>query len=370
MSILTFPARRIALVLVFALLNQAFFPAISYALTSGPTQPEASSFTPAGHSDMVDIFSGDFQYNIPLMDVGGYPLNIAYSAGVGMDEEASWVGLGWNLNPGLINRQMRGIPDDFKGDSLYKAYNIKPDVTLGVNVGGGAEIVGTNLKFSASRGLYHNTYRGWGVSFGISPSLSIAKDSKTPMSVGLGLKYDSQGGLELSPNIGLSLKTSMQNHKLSASTGINSRSGLRDLSISYNVKVKEESTDDFDEMDGNTIGGNISFAKSTYTPISALPMKYSSFTFHGTVGFEVTGLNPFIFLEGYRTEQSLGRRSQRQAAYGYLNSQLAREYDIKDFNRERNGLPWRAHMPVLPPAIGTNDLLQLRDKVPMVSLGQ
>ena len=65
MRILFLPARRIALVLVFALLHQAFFPTLAMALTSGPSQPEASSFTPAGTSDMVDLFSGDFQYNIP-----------------------------------------------------------------------------------------------------------------------------------------------------------------------------------------------------------------------------------------------------------------------------------------------------------------
>ena len=77
MKVLRLPARRIALVLVFALLHQAFFPTIAWALTSGPTQPEVSTFTPAGTSDMVDMFSGDFQYNIPLLDVGGYPINIS-----------------------------------------------------------------------------------------------------------------------------------------------------------------------------------------------------------------------------------------------------------------------------------------------------
>ena len=137
MKVLHFPAQRIALVLVFALLNQTFFPTIAWALTSGPTQQEVSSFTPASTSDMVDLFSGDFQYNIPLLDVGGYPINISYAAGPGMDEEASWVGLGWNLNPGVINRQMRGIPDYFRGDTIYKAFNMRPAATTGFPVGGG-----------------------------------------------------------------------------------------------------------------------------------------------------------------------------------------------------------------------------------------
>src|ERR1700694_5536613 len=75
-------------------------PAVANALTSGPVQPEMQKFTPAGASDLVDLFSGDLKYNIPVMDVGGYPLNLSYNSGAGMDDEASWVGTGWTLNPG------------------------------------------------------------------------------------------------------------------------------------------------------------------------------------------------------------------------------------------------------------------------------
>src|SRR5215831_3370976 len=37
---------------------------------SGPSQPEMSSFKSVGNDNMVDLFTGDFSYNIPLMDVG------------------------------------------------------------------------------------------------------------------------------------------------------------------------------------------------------------------------------------------------------------------------------------------------------------
>ncbi len=50
---------------------QNFYPAAAYALTSGPTQPEMQKFSPAGVNDLVDLFSGDFKYDIPLMDIGG-----------------------------------------------------------------------------------------------------------------------------------------------------------------------------------------------------------------------------------------------------------------------------------------------------------
>ena len=99
---------------MFALLNllaQTFYPTIAFALTAGPSQPEMKGFEPIGTTNMVDLASGSFTYNIPLMDVEGYPINLSYHSGVTMDEEASWVGLGWNINPGEINRQMRGLPD-------------------------------------------------------------------------------------------------------------------------------------------------------------------------------------------------------------------------------------------------------------------
>jgi len=42
----------------------------------GPSQPEMASFKSIGTDNMVNLFSGDFSYNIPLLDVGGYPVNI------------------------------------------------------------------------------------------------------------------------------------------------------------------------------------------------------------------------------------------------------------------------------------------------------
>src|SRR6478752_5361277 len=88
--------------LTFVTVNLA--PIQLFALTSGPSQPETQQFAPAGMDNMVDPFTGDFSYNIPLLDVGGYPVNLNYAAGITPDQEASWVGLGGNLNVGAINR--------------------------------------------------------------------------------------------------------------------------------------------------------------------------------------------------------------------------------------------------------------------------
>ncbi|HEY0770101.1 MAG TPA: DUF6531 domain-containing protein, partial [Sphingobacteriaceae bacterium] len=111
MKIIYKKRRVIAFFFLICILLQVLPVPLALALTSGPSQPEAQSFQPAGASDMVDLFTGDFSYNIPLFELpgpnGGYPFNISYQSGVSMDQEASWVGLGWSLNPGAINRQMR-----------------------------------------------------------------------------------------------------------------------------------------------------------------------------------------------------------------------------------------------------------------------
>src|SRR5580765_8044757 len=125
--------RTVALTLVISILSEIAFPTVAWALTGGPSQPEVQSFEPVGTSEMVDVFSGDFVYNIPLLDVGGYPVNISYHSGVTMDQEATWTGLGWNINAGAINRSMRGLPDDFDGNKVTKEFNMKPNETFGAS---------------------------------------------------------------------------------------------------------------------------------------------------------------------------------------------------------------------------------------------
>ena len=80
---------RIACFFLVLLLVQGLTPTVAWALTSGPVQPESKQFQAAGTSDMVDLFTGDFKYNIPLLDVGGYPVNLNYQSVSGMYDEAS-----------------------------------------------------------------------------------------------------------------------------------------------------------------------------------------------------------------------------------------------------------------------------------------
>src|ERR1051325_10757090 len=124
--------------MIVNLLSQTFLPTVAFALTSGPGQEEYSSFEPVETTEMVDPYSGDFTYNLPLLSVpgpnGGYPINLAYHSGIGMDQEASWVGLGWNISVGAINRQMRGLPDDLKGNTVNQLYHLKPSLSFGLDI--------------------------------------------------------------------------------------------------------------------------------------------------------------------------------------------------------------------------------------------
>jgi len=77
--------------------------------------PTASSL-----SGMVDKFTGDLSYSLPLLTVPGpngeaFPLMLQYqSGGIGTDQAASEVGLGWTIPIGEISRRVNGFPDDIK----------------------------------------------------------------------------------------------------------------------------------------------------------------------------------------------------------------------------------------------------------------
>jgi len=116
-----------------------FFPTVFpvnllYASNNGPTAPEAASFEPVDAADMVNLVTGDMSYVMPVINVpspeGGYPLSLAYHAGIALEQEASWVGLGWNLNPGALNRSTSGVPDDWYQSKIHQIiYNMGGEST-------------------------------------------------------------------------------------------------------------------------------------------------------------------------------------------------------------------------------------------------
>jgi len=110
--------------LIKVYLVTVFLPTFFYSFTSGPSVPETTSFEPVDTTDFVNLATGDLAYNTPLFEVpgpsGGYPLSLSYHAGITPQEDATWVGLGWTLNPGAINRNVSGLADDWDKQSGYE----------------------------------------------------------------------------------------------------------------------------------------------------------------------------------------------------------------------------------------------------------
>lgn len=178
-------------------------------LLVGLLTPEVQQFTPAENTEMANLFTGDFNYQIPLLDVGGYPIMLSYSSNVGMESEATMVGLGWNINTGSIARDVRGLPDDFNGEKIQLHKSVKPKETIGFGAGLDVEVTGyeTNQagaqgKGGADRGgasgseglgaaleMNYNNYEGWSADFSGGLSLKGQTKGKFKSNAGLGLAY-------------------------------------------------------------------------------------------------------------------------------------------------------------------------------------
>jgi len=163
--------RYIASFLLVNFVFSTFSPSVALALTSGPSAPEFSSFEPVGTTDMVDVSSGDFTYNLPVVNIpgpegGGYAMSLSYHSGASIEEEASWVGYGWTLNPGAINRQTMGFPDDYNGAEVQQFNRAKPNWTGSVAKTIGLEVF--SVDGSLDRTARFNNYKGFQKSWGIS----------------------------------------------------------------------------------------------------------------------------------------------------------------------------------------------------------
>jgi hypothetical protein len=137
--------RIVSAFLVINLVVEIVSPTMAMALTAGPAQPEFSSFEPVATTDMVNDFTGDFTYNLPVLNVpgpdgGGYSMSLSYHSGVSSEEEASWVGFGWTLNPGAVNRNKQGFPDEFNGNTVKNYNKQKPNWTQSAKFDFGIEI--------------------------------------------------------------------------------------------------------------------------------------------------------------------------------------------------------------------------------------
>lgn len=348
-----------------------------FALTGGPSQPEFNSFTPIGTSDMVNLSTGDFNYNIPIMDVGGYPLNLAYDSGVTMDQEASWVGLGWNLNVGQIARQVRGIPDDFNGDKMVYENDMKQSITVGTNVSVGAALAGfpVDLGLSMGMGVQYNNYEGitfhpsFGASFGISDNVQV----------GMNISSSTAEGATVSPSVSFSAEKDNESKqhitKINGGVGLslNSRKGLENVSMSVSASRTEYlnlrlfSLPSFKIPTGSSslggASGTLSFNNNNiFTPLKRAGTVSGNFSFNASIGVEVVSVELDGHIMGYGSYQQIRNSEKNKSipSFGYDFTEYAdKGNSVLDFNRE-NDKSFNKNTTVLPIANHTYDIYAMQ----------
>ncbi|MBC7865241.1 MAG: hypothetical protein IAF38_19860, partial [Bacteroidia bacterium] len=347
--------KGISLSLALTILFQTVFPTFSHALTSGPQQEEYGSFEPAGTSDLVDLYSGDFTYNIPLLTVpgpnGGYPVNLSYHSGSTMEQEASWVGLGWTLNTGAINRGMRGLPDDYCGDNVVKETTMQKYWMVDVKIpmagdpayrewfGFPVAQPGLGGGWSCQLNLYYNNYKGIG--YRVSPSYNVNLTSTGSVTTGVGLSFDSQNGIGIEPSLGLNLTHKVRVDRVAtlASTG---------MGLSYNSR------------DGIT-GGNclgFSFNTTQRMPTVGLPTISHAQPFSVKIGLSY----PFAKYKNqwygqfsgsyFETDFSTGTKYYPAFGYSYTPSSGSAT-DMVDFTRAN--VEYSKNLPCLPTSTFNSD---------------
>lgn len=347
----------IAMYLALTLVVEIIAPMKAYALTGGPEQPEFSAFTPISTSDMVDLSSGDFSYNIPIMDVGGYPINLAYNSNVTMDQEASWVGLGWDLSVGQINRQMRGLPDDFNGDEMIYENNLKDNVTVGGNIGIDIALFGHNedhldestgdtihvrtstVHFNGALGVTVNNYTGFDSSLSVGLNYTMAKK----LNIGFNMNSSASDGVNVSPSLsftGQILKklTPVTSLTGSLGTNLNSRKGIQYVTIGSSLSQSRCLNNRHRDGSASLYSSSLSFIDASYTPSKRVGMKSSNYTFNANIQGEFWGTEPVVKFGGFRSKQGVKKneRYKTEKGYGYEYSLNASDEDIMDFNREKD----------------------------------
>lgn len=375
----------ISLSLVGSMLYQAFFPTVAWALTSGPSQPEFSSFSTAGVNNLVNPFTGDFSYNIDLLSVpgfeGGYPVNLSYNAGPSMEEEASWVGLGWTLNTGAVNRTLRGLPDDFKGDEIIKQKSMKPNSTFMVGAGlPPSEVWGADLSKAVKYDFqsYFNNYSGFGYKLGLDIAAfnSLTFGERFAVTPTLGLSYDSQSGFSIKPK--MALRKSLKDNELSAwggdlSFNMNSRTGVDNISFvmdkysrtkpKNDKKNNEKGKDKFSEWKaGGSGGASSSFAVGSTPQTVDFPMLGQSYAIDFKSGLSLGGVTLDFPIKVMYSRNGLRNKILSYKGYGYLHSEDVKKNNderyLMDYSREKD-LPTTKNSKVISIPVANNDIFNV-----------
>ncbi len=211
----------------------------------GPKSPEAASFEPVDATDMVNLITGQYSYVLPLLNVpspeGGYPIALSYHAGIALEQDASWTGLGWNVNPGAIDRSINGYPDDYNASLLSEYFwdktRTETRYTASIGYSCGVTSVGLGFNWGSNQALGGYVSVGVGVKLegggSVGADLTVGTDGA---SIGIGITTN--GGLTLGAsydsNGDVGINAGYDNNGQGFSIGYNTN-GTTTLSISANT---------------------------------------------------------------------------------------------------------------------------------------
>jgi hypothetical protein len=334
-------SRRLRLAVTLFLLIQftlqTFLPAVSYALTSGPSQPEFSSFESVSTNNMVDDFTGDFTYTLPIVEVpgpsgGSYPLTLSYHSGTTPEEEASWVGYGWTLSPGAINRGVRGIPDDFKSDNIVFHNKSKRNytITAGWGLSVTPEIFSFDKQFFSAgiNATYrYNNFRGFSKLAGVGISLG-----RGVFNLGYTVSEgESSYSLNINPAALLNYVNTKGKDESSAKTTKEKQSSAVKKSF---VGAAKKSLSFLNYGTGSTYG--IFTYNQAVLPTQVNEYSGNSFNVSGAINLDPSGIPIGVGGNVIGSYTYQDNTAQTQApGYGYMYSANAPTYGIMDYHIDR-----------------------------------
>ena len=301
----------------------ALSPVILRGQTSGPSSPDVQKFTPASSRQMVNLFTGDLNYNINLLELdGGYPLNISYSSGVNMMGEAGSTGFGWQLNIGRINRTVRGLPDDFNGEVIKRTLYQQKDWNIGIGVGVDAEVFGLPVSIGATTGISFSNMRGVDIEHDLNAGITESIGGLS-LNAGLTLGMGTNEWASISPNVGLQA----YDFGVKFNSKISSLDGMKYAAFSLN-----------EQYSGLGLTFPLQMARTPFTPRIDFPSSNSTGSLHFRIGGEVWGVSMGGEVYGRYAVQSNSANERDLKGYGYLYLQNKGDKDaIMDMASEKEG---------------------------------
>lgn len=379
-------------------------------LPTGPSQAESSGFSLGSTDGMVDKFTGDFSYSLPIMDVEGYPLVLNYNSNVGMQSEASWVGLGWDMNVGAISREMNGVPDEFNGkDEIVRTYKQKnEEITDGKKNGGYVSLstaftilekkkfnlaFAPKIQYTNLNGSYNSALLGIGytIDHGLQASFNIYEKAGNTLDQGgwgggftfsYGYSSDSKRGIGYNYSFGLdggynnvAAKNGYEGG-LTYGKSLHSRVGLVEQSFGINLSYTRNSLDKNKNLTSKGIfgtGGSSSLSYGTPTSIPKIAFNTIIKSFSNSLTLSIGISSGLTVKSGYKhmnyhSTSSIPSDDYKlyQPAYGYLHSSMREKYTsldnyhypVMDFTRSSD-MGYSENMTNLPFSVQSYDVFNV-----------